>query len=415
MNRIIKKISNIASCILLICQLLFVALILSGCEDNVLGGEFPTWTKVLSFTDTKDLNPNDLSTPEFVYADSSEQTITLHCSTFYSDMPKYNEFYFEFPKLDYKDGKYNWVYYSSDMLSADDKDSEGDYYKIWNDTEDGESVVKIRLKANNSNKERKFYVHIYAGVKYNDAYVFGIVSVVQAPGNAPEESFKLKAKYKGKVYSTDARIDSEGNLVYLDNDYKRIMEIIDSQPNIRAVIMDNDKIYYYDDKDIEANMPYKDLNDNTESGCKNIDFSSRATGFEGIENSNLGFVALYDNDHFKGKNIMHGLDDFHFTWNLPKLKQYDMNDKITSIAVAYNGDAPNVCSVLTIWDDSDYNFGDNNRKKHRISIVASKYNTRTSLPDLKKVKKIGSSKSWNDCISSISFHFGYADSFLLDY
>ncbi|MFS6554639.1 hypothetical protein VPJ68_03895, partial [Parabacteroides distasonis] len=60
--------------------------------------------------------------------------------------------------------------------------------------------------------------------------------------------------------------------------------------------------------------------------------------------------------------LQKGLDNFHFTWNLPNLKPYGMNDKITSIAVGYKGYDKGVCSVLTVWDDADYNSGDDYRK-----------------------------------------------------
>lgn len=93
-----------------------------------------------------------------------------------------------------------------------------------------------------------------------------------------------------------------------------------------------------------------------------------------------------------------------------KMSNKNLNDKVSSLAVSYNGTNKDVCAVLTIWEDSDYNNGDNDRTKHRISVIATYDQRKVMYPDLKKIKCIGSSNSWNDRISSLSFHFGYVDS-----
>lgn len=192
------------------------------------------------------------------------------------------------------------------------------------------------------------------------------------------------------------------------------MKEIDIDSSIQMVIMDDSTIHYYDSEDINNNLPYEDIQSLSINNSASF-LSTRADGFEYQENEDLGYMAIYDNDHFAGKMHYKGLTNFHFTYNIPSLKPMGLNDKITSIAIGYNGNDPIVCTVLTIWDDTDYNHGDDNRNKHRISIVASQNSPKVSLPDLKQIKKIGSSKSWNDCISCFSLHFGYIDRFLLDY
>ena len=92
-----------------------------------------------------------------------------------------------------------------------------------------------------------------------------------------------------------------------------------------------------------------------------------------------------------------------------------LNGKVSSLAVAYNGDNAEICAVLTVWEDSYFNFGDYDRTKHRISFIASKATPHISWPSLKKIKCMGSSNSWNDRISSFSFHFGYYGRGLKDY
>ncbi len=391
-----------------------IALITVGCSDIGDANEFILETKALRFTDDPDFDAEDLYTPEFIYVDSSEQIITLHCKPAYNDIPAIQKFYFAFPELDESEGFYRWIYYGIDEFT-DSSNMKNEYCHVWNEIEEGEPVIKIKLNANDSDTERKMHINISAGIIYQTAHVFGLITIVQSPSKDKTNSFVLKAKYKGHIYTTDTDIDTNGCIVYHNNEYRQIMETIDLSPYIHEVIMDNDLIYYYDDEDIATNKPLQDLMNSDESRSETKEDNTRSTSFEGISSNDKGYVALHDNDNFGGKYISKGLTNYHFTWNLPNLKDYGMNDNVTSIAVAYNGEDPNICSVLTIWDDSDYNFGDNSRKKHRISIIASKYNQYTSVADLKKIKKIGSSKSWNDCISSISFHFGYTDRLLLDY
>lgn len=234
--------------------------------------------------------------------------------------------------------------------------------------------------------------------------------------NAESElSFTLKAKYKDGWYVSETTIDKNGDYVYSNKDYEMLMNEIDMNPTAQMVLFNDSTIYYYDDEDIKNNQPFSDIQSFDDMRDNDDFYSTRATGFENFDEEYLGFFALYDNDNFGGKMKSAGLTNFHFTYNLPNLKPHGLNDNITSIALCYNGDDPIVCNVLTIWEDTDYNNGDENRSKHRISIIASMTNPRVTCPDLKKIKKIGSSKSWNDCISSFSMHFGYIDRLLKDY
>ena len=92
-----------------------------------------------------------------------------------------------------------------------------------------------------------------------------------------------------------------------------------------------------------------------------------------------------------------------------------LNDKVTSLVVAYDGDDDEVCAVLTVWEVIHYNYGDNDRTKHRLSFVASYESPRVMRDNLKNIKCIGSGDSWNDRISSYSFYFGNYARKLKDY
>ena len=97
------------------------------------------------------------------------------------------------------------------------------------------------------------------------------------------------------------------------------------------------------------------------------------------------------------------------------MKGVGLNDKVSSLAVAYYAPLRDYCFVLTVWEDKNYNHGDSDRTKHRISFIANSDNPRTCVGNLKTVPCGNSSKSWNDRISSISMHFGNDGIDLKDY
>jgi hypothetical protein len=389
-----------------------ILLIIGGCSNNddIGPNGITGQLHALRFTDSfkKDM-------PEVISVNSDAQTIELHLkgvenfditkpiklacgSSICSGVSVWDE------------EKNDWVDADSDSQSQVDS-----FYHIEEVERNEETFITASFNDNNTDKERKILLHIasYDPEISRQFILVGYVEIIQLPASSEAdttlESFSLRARYKGKVYSTEASIDDDGDYVYENPEYKALMDRIDADPSAQMLIMDDETICYYDNEDIADNRPYEDI-------CAlSPTPATRATGFEAITSTDMAFVGLFDNDHFGGSNVTHGLPQYDYTWNIPTMNWYSLNDKITSIALGYNGKDALVCSVLTIWDDSNYNHGDNNRSKHRISIVASKNSPRVSVADLKKVKKIGSSKSWNDCISSISLHFGYTDRLLRDY
>lgn len=132
--------------------------------------------------------------------------------------------------------------------------------------------------------------------------------------------------------------------------------------------------------------------------------------FQWQSSNALGYCALFDDSNYTDTYMYYNLLGLNKFEDCNKMSNKNLNDKVSSLAVSYNGTNKDVCAVLTIWEDSDYNNGDNDRTKHRISVIATYDQRKVMYPDLKKIKCIGSSNSWNDRISSLSFHFGYVDS-----
>lgn len=410
-----KQIISIARAGAYLCFMLALA---AGCQDINDGGETPpppfNYSYCMRFTD----DPIEENNPiEYIYCNAETQTVTLRLHRMTDpSVPRPLHFHFQIAYYDKYD---NWNTGEFDELlnlnEVETKDPQ-DFYKIWRESEGSTPLLKVCLDRNNTGKQRELMLIIVSDQGYdpiNHTAIAGKVRIIQDPETENYGTFSLKAKYKDKLYTTEAEFDSDGNYVFHNSEYADLMNRIDADPTVQMVIFDNNTINYYDDQDISRNKIYQDILSLEQKPAD--ESQTRGSGFEDFDSSYLGYVSLHDNDHFGGKKLSKGLTNFHFTWNLPNLKDYGMNDKVTSIAAAFNHDSPLICTVLTIWDDADFNHGDNYRKKHRLSVIASKFAPRVTLDDLKKIKKIGSSKSWNDCISSISFHFGYLDTPLLDY
>lgn len=64
---------------------------------------------------------------------------------------------------------------------------------------------------------------------------------------------------------------------------------------------------------------------------------------------------------------------------------------------------------------SNFNEGDNDRTKHRVSFIASRYYPEVKWATLKDLSCIGSHNSWNDRISSYAFYMGNYENRWIDY
>ena len=376
-------------------------------KDDIIG---PRFSNVYFLTNNEPGKQNE----EYLIIDGQDQELTLSVVR-----TAYNVISFPSslsPSVMIKDNSnpesFKIYHYDSDILSNENF-IPGTGIKLAVIEENGNPAMRFTFPENNTSSEITLGI-LYHGGEYNkklNAYLEGNIIITQNP-LASSESIIAKARYKSKIYESEVTINEKGDIEYLNPEYNQLMCKLDEANIVHAVIIDSNCMSYYDEADIEDNRLYQDILNLNISDNSSI---TRATGFENHTDSDLGYFAIFDNDHFKGTSLIKGLSDFHFTYNIPSLKPYNLNDKVTSIAIGYYGADPIVCSVLTIWDDSDYNHGDNKRSKHRISLIASQKSRQVSIPDLKQYKKIGSSKSWNDCISSISCHFGYIDRQLLNY
>lgn len=282
----------------------------------------------------------------------------------------------------------------------------------------GEPGLRISVDANDTDKQRSAKIHIIRYHTNNKGWYVGEVKVTQKGKSAPEP-FEMKIRYKGKVYTSPAYHDENGGIVIDDEEFRSFIEDIENRPGIEAVVMDDEIVDYFDNSDVEAKpalaMLRQSVDKNAHAAIRNGIPSTRADAFRYMGSEDVGYFAVFDDSGYSDSYIAEGFPSFTDYYDVDKLGRYNLNDKISSLAVAYKGTDPEVCAVLTVWEDSYFNHGDNDRTKHRISFIADHTNPSLTVKRLKNIKCINSSNSWNDRISSLSFHFGYFDTKLRDY
>lgn len=281
--------------------------------------------------------------------------------------------------------------------------------------------IIIHLPENAGTYPRSIIIH--GGRKsHPNQSIIAVANIIQKT-KVDETPFELKIRYQNEVHSSMVHLNQKEEYVYSDPEFERMMNDLTSNPNIEMLVLDDTIIDFFDVDSPESDAIFKKLDvavaDSRLKEINHVGFDStpltRANGFEDKPEDCLGYFAVYDYYDFGGKKITKTLDSFYNMHNLQELAGYNINDLISSVALGYYGDDPEVCSVITLWDDADFNNGDKYRKKHRISFVASYYNRQISRPILKNIPCMNTSSSWNDRASSLSFHYGYLDKSLIDY
>ena len=275
----------------------------------------------------------------------------------------------------------------------------------------GSPKFKITIKENASNKKRaaRIGLGLRAG-KYAD---YGCEYFVYQDGASSNEPYEVKIRYKSRVYTSMAHIDEDGNAVYEDSLFLEKLREIGSRDDVEAFVMGNDGIVDYFDSDDFASQPAlkRMMQPISASEIVNVHPVSATRGYSSMfahcDDTALGFVEMFDDNNFKDTSIHQNLYEPFRCFDVVKMEDRGLNDKISSLVLTYQGDDPDICAVLTVWEDSFFNNGDNDRTKHKINFVASYKNRMAFSVNLKSVPCMNSSNTWNDRISSCSFHFGY--------
>lgn len=241
------------------------------------------------------------------------------------------------------------------------------------------------------------------------------------------DTFTVHAIYKDVKYSTVA-VSKGDSLFYLNDKFNELMETIGNIPGSVSFVRNDSCTEYFDSQEeFLTKYGIRELSEQEKADLENVKrlntpcpLSRSITGnyqdaYNKMESDDLIYAALFDDTYFSDTRIYIHIKDPYQIYEIPRMKSVGLNDKVSSLMVRYNMDDPDGCAILTVWEDSDFNHDDNDRTKHRTNFVATYTQRTTTVGNLKKVSCFHAHDSWNDRISSISFHVGYADSLPEEY
>ena len=287
---------------------------------------------------------------------------------------------------------------------------------------DGVTYLRVHLLENTGYTVCNIEVHIEvltknesgSGTDYRWAYC--IIQIKHYPQDT------TKIRYKKHTYESAVSEDENGNMVYEDAQTAELMASLANRDDIETVVI-GDMVYLFDSEDMKSDKKLRKLlrgeaptrsegTGNTGVGT----YASEGSAFANMRDTDKGFAILFDDKYYTDTRFWGNFgSDYDLFLDVPDMENVGLNDKVSSLAVAYEGSSSDICFVLTVWEDKNYNYGDNDRTKHRISFIATSENRRTCVGNLKNVPCMHSSNSWNDRISSISMHYGNTGINLKDY
>lgn len=236
-----------------------------------------------------------------------------------------------------------------------------------------------------------------------------------------DEVFTAHAIYKGVTYSSTAVIKND-SLYYLDEGFNKLIETIITTPGSVAFVRNDSCTEYFDtQEDFFSKYGIRELNEQEVTNLKTVQklnqypVTHSITGnyqnaYNQMQDDDMAYVGLFDDKYFSDTHLYLHLKDPLEIQDISHMKSVGLNDKVSSLMIRYNMDDREACALLEVWEDSYFNHEDNDRTKHRTYFMASYVQSTNAVGDLKKVSCFHAHDSWNDRISSISFHIGYIDS-----
>lgn len=218
------------------------------------------------------------------------------------------------------------------------------------------------------------------------------------------ETFNLHAIYKDQHYYSKCEIRNDSIFV-LDNKLAALQDSLEKLPEFTVLRVQSGVEEYFDSReDFLAKYGVRDLKE--QDMTAGVDRSNMASS-RAVKIAN---ARLFDDTNAGGKVLdLDIVSDPYKVISYPKLKDQGMNDKTSCLVVNYNYSDPDACSLLCVWENSNYNQNDMETTKHFTYFMANINNHTHWEWNLKQVKCYNAHDSWNDRISSCKLYIGYLD------
>lgn len=214
------------------------------------------------------------------------------------------------------------------------------------------------------------------------------------------EIFTYTIIYHDKEYKTlcESRNDS---LFILDEDIDNLQKQIFANPNSASLVLSDDVVEYFDSQEDFLNK--YGIRDLTKAEEEKVRLRPQTRD---PQYNSIAYAVLFDDTKFRDTRYEMDISDPDQDFTIKRLKDYGMNDKTSSIKVQYTLNDENYCAILTVWEDADFNFGDNDKTKHRTNFIATWRHAKQEWGNLKHIYCLNAHDSWNDRISSCAFRIG---------
>ncbi len=312
-------------------------------------------------------------------------------------------------------------YYAPPERTGENEWRKGDY-TFTKVIRDGVTYLRVYLPENTGYTVCNIDVHIeiFKEYEYEPGSYYCWAHCAIRIQHYPQDTTKIR--YKKHTYESAVSEDENGNMIYEDAQTAELMASLANRDDIETVII-GDIVYLFDSEDVKSDKKLRKLLRGEEPARSEVTgntgvgaYASEGSAFAYMKDKAEGYAIVFDDKYFSDTCFFENFYSDYFSFlDIPDMDILHLNDKVSSLAVAYKGTSSDICFVLTVWEDADYNCLDSSRKKHRISFIATSESRRTCVGNLKNVPCGNSSKSWNDRISSISMHYGNTGINLKDY
>ncbi|MDE6670377.1 MAG: hypothetical protein K2K26_11940 [Muribaculaceae bacterium] len=121
----------------------------------------------------------------------------------------------------------------------------------WEAVKDSQSFsLKLIVKENNTNKQRAARLSFVEFFPPSHDYCFVDLVIVQKAAVDPTP-FKVKLRYKGKLYETEASLNENEELIFQNDEVSELMAMLRAKPDVETVLMDSEIVDFIDKEDLD--------------------------------------------------------------------------------------------------------------------------------------------------------------------
>lgn len=268
--------------------------------------------------------------------------------------------------------------------------------------ENGALRLKVLVPENRKQTESIMSINVKYDIKNSDNKIYATAKIYQLP---VFDTNNLTIQYKGTRYnSMVAPLDCP---VYKNKETSDMIKNLEGRRDLISILKDK-IIYIFDNEDVKSIDWVKDiikigkLNANISLATQN---DMEETGYAMMTPDAVGYFALFENNNYVGGALHHNSINSGNCLLNKKISDSSLSKSVSSLALSYNGNDSDFCSVLRIASEGSTVNNENDFDGQFMFFVATKENPRIEISYLNALPCIGSSRGWKNNIETINFYF----------